>query len=91
MLLWNTVRLTVACTVLCAVLGVGAAWLVERTDLPLRRLWAVLLVLPLGVPDFVIGFGWISIDPGPARLPGGGDDHDAVALSRSSTCRSQRR
>ena len=64
MLLWNTVRLTVACTVLCAVLGVGAAWLVERSDIPLRRMWAVLLVLPLGIPDFVVGFGWVSIAPG---------------------------
>jgi iron(III) transport system permease protein len=62
-LLWNTVRLTVACTLLCAVLGVGAAWLVERTDVPLRRLWAILLVLPLGIPDFVVGFSWVSIDP----------------------------
>src|SRR5271165_761830 len=63
-LLWNTVRLAAACTVLCAVLGVGAAWLVERTTIPARRLWAVLLVLPLGIPDFVVGFGWVSIDPG---------------------------
>jgi iron(III) transport system permease protein len=62
-LLWNTVRLTLACTVLCAVLGVGAAWCVERTTLPARRLWAIVLVLPLGVPDFVVGFGWVSIDP----------------------------
>jgi iron(III) transport system permease protein len=62
-LLWNTVRLTVACTLLCALLGVGAAWLVERTELPLRRFWAVALVLPLGIPDFVVGFGWVSIDP----------------------------
>ncbi len=62
-LLWNTVRLTLACTVLCAVLGVAAAWCVERTLLPARRLWAVALVLPLGVPDFVVGFGWVSIDP----------------------------
>ena len=62
-LLWNTIRLTVACTVLCALLGVGAAWCVERTTLPARRLWAVALVLPLGVPDFVVGFGWVSIDP----------------------------
>ena len=37
---------------------------VERTDVPLRRLWAVLLVLPLGIPDFVVGFGWVSIAPG---------------------------
>jgi iron(III) transport system permease protein len=63
-LLWNTVRLTAACTVLCAVLGVAAAWCVERTTIPLRRLWAVALVLPLGIPDFVVGFGWISIEPG---------------------------
>jgi iron(III) transport system permease protein len=63
-LLWNTVRLTVACTLLCAVLGVAAAWLVERSDVPLRRVWAVLLVLPLGIPDFVVAFGWVSIAPG---------------------------
>ncbi len=62
-LLWNTVRLALACTALCAVLGVGAAWLVERTELPLRGVWAVLLVLPLGIPDFVVGFGWVSIAP----------------------------
>jgi iron(III) transport system permease protein len=63
-LLWNTARLAVACTLLCAAIGVGAAWCVERTSLPARRLWAVLLVLPLGIPDFVIGFGWVSIAPG---------------------------
>jgi iron(III) transport system permease protein len=62
-LLWNTLRLTLACTALCALLGVAAAWCVQRTTLPARRLWAVALVLPLGVPDFVIGFGWVSIDP----------------------------
>jgi iron(III) transport system permease protein len=63
-LLWNSVRLTFACTILCAVLGVGAAWCVERTALPARRLWAVLLVAPLGIPDFVVGFGWVSLEPG---------------------------
>ncbi len=63
-LLWNSLRLAVACTLLCAALGVGAAWLVERSDVPARRLWAVLLVLPLGIPDFVVSFGWVSIDPG---------------------------
>ena len=60
-LLWNTVRLTVVVTALCAVVGTGAAWLVERTDLPGRRVWAVLLVVPLAIPDFVISFGWASL------------------------------
>jgi iron(III) transport system permease protein len=63
-LIWNTVRLTVAVTAACAVLGVAVAWCIERTDLPWRRFWAVVLVLPLAMPDFVIGYGWISIDSG---------------------------
>jgi iron(III) transport system permease protein len=61
MLLWNTVRLTVVVTVLCAVIGTAAAWLVERTDLPGRRVWAVLLVIPLAIPDFVVAFGWFTL------------------------------
>ena len=60
-LLWNTVRLAVVVTALCAVLGTGTAWLVERTDLPGRRVWAVLLVVPLAIPDFVVSFSWSSL------------------------------
>jgi iron(III) transport system permease protein len=62
-LLWNTVRLALVSTVLCAAIGVAGAWCVERTSLPGRRVWAVLLVLPLGIPDFVVGFGWVSLEP----------------------------
>jgi iron(III) transport system permease protein len=60
-LLWNTVRLTVVVTLLCAVIGTGTAWLVERTNLPGRRIWAVLLVVPLAIPDFVVAFGWFTL------------------------------
>jgi iron(III) transport system permease protein len=60
-LLWNTVRLTVVVTLACAIIGTAAAWLVERTDLPGRRIWAVLLVVPLAIPDFVVSFGWSSL------------------------------
>jgi iron(III) transport system permease protein len=60
-LLWNTIRLTVVVTVACAVIGTGAAWCVERTDLPGRRVWAVLVVVPLAIPDFVVSFGWNSL------------------------------
>jgi iron(III) transport system permease protein len=60
-LLWNTVRLTVVVTALCAVIGTAAAWFVERTDLPGRRVWAVLVVVPLAIPDFVVSFGWASL------------------------------
>jgi iron(III) transport system permease protein len=60
-LLWNTVRLTAVVTVLCAIIGTAAAWFVERTDLPGRRVWAVLVVVPLAIPDFVVSFGWASL------------------------------
>jgi iron(III) transport system permease protein len=60
-LLWNTVRLTVVVTAACAVIGTGAAWFIERTDLPGRRAWAVLVVVPLAIPDFVVSFGWNSL------------------------------
>ncbi len=65
-LLWNTVRLSVVVTALCAVVGTLCAYLVERTDLPGRRLWGALLVIPFAIPDFVVGFGWTSIAPGVA-------------------------
>jgi iron(III) transport system permease protein len=61
MLLWNTVRLTVAVTALCAIIGTLCAFFVERTDLPGRRMWAVLVVLPFAIPDFVVSFGWASL------------------------------
>jgi iron(III) transport system permease protein len=60
-LLWNTVRLTAVVTLLCAAIGTAAAWFVERTDLPARRVWAVLVVVPLAIPDFVVSFGWASL------------------------------
>jgi iron(III) transport system permease protein len=62
-LLLNTGRLTLACMVLSAALGTGAAWLVERTTLPGRRIWNALLAAPLAVPAFVTSFGWVSITP----------------------------
>ncbi len=62
-LLWNTVSLSVVSTALCALLGVASAWCVERTRLPGARAWAVALVLPLGIPDFVVGYSWVSIRP----------------------------
>lgn len=38
------------------VLGSCTAWVVARTDVPLRRLWAVALVLPLVLPSYIGAF-----------------------------------
>jgi iron(III) transport system permease protein len=62
-LLRNTVVLSLLVVAISACLGVAAAWGTERTALPLRRLWTVLLVLPVAIPDFVVGFAWHSIAP----------------------------
>jgi len=60
-LLVNTTKLVAGGMVASAVLGTAAAWLVERTDLPLRRVWHVLLAAPLAVPAFVVSYGWVSL------------------------------
>jgi iron(III) transport system permease protein len=62
-LLANTLALVVCTSVCCGVLGVAAAWFIERTDLPGRRLWAVLVVVPLAIPAFVTSFAWVSLTP----------------------------
>ncbi|MDP2659687.1 MAG: iron ABC transporter permease [Dehalococcoidia bacterium] len=56
----NTSLLALSVTVATSALGIALAWLTVRTDLPLRRLWTVLLALPLAVPSYVGGFVLIS-------------------------------
>lgn len=68
-LLANTLLLVLTCTLGCILIGLGAAWLVERTDLPGRRFWAAALVAPLAVPAFVNGYAWASLVPRFEGLP----------------------
>lgn len=62
-LLFNTVALVVITVPLCVVIGVGVAWLVERTDLPARGFWRPLFVAPLAVPAFVNSYAWVGVIP----------------------------
>jgi iron(III) transport system permease protein len=41
-------------------LGLPLAWLTTRTDLPGRRLWTVLTVVPLAVPSYVMALGFVA-------------------------------
>ena len=52
-LVGNTVLLVGLVTGAALVLGVPLAWLVTRTDLPGRRVWAVAAALPLVIPSYV--------------------------------------
>ncbi|MCG8347135.1 MAG: iron ABC transporter permease [Chloroflexales bacterium] len=49
----NTVALVATVSITTCVLGITAAWLVERTDLPGRSIWRWLLCLPLAIPGYV--------------------------------------
>ena len=63
-LLINTVGLVVAASATCAVLGTASAWLIERTDVPGRKVWRVLAVAPLAIPPFISSYAWVSLSNG---------------------------
>jgi iron(III) transport system permease protein len=63
-LLVNTIGLVVAASISCAIIGTAAAWLVERTDLPGRKVWAVLAAAPLAIPPFISSYAWVSLSNG---------------------------
>jgi iron(III) transport system permease protein len=52
----NTVLLVGGVVVAAIVVAVPTAWLVTRTDLPGRRVWAVATALPLVIPSYVAAF-----------------------------------
>lgn len=52
-LLANTLILTLAVTCGTSVLGVGMAWLTERTNMPGRKVFRWLLALPLAIPAYI--------------------------------------
>ena len=78
-LMRNTLMLMAGVTLACMALGVSLAWLLERSDLPGRRLWGVILCLPFAVPAFVSGFTWVSLSP---RFEGLGGAILVMSLSK---------
>ncbi|HEX6311684.1 MAG TPA: iron ABC transporter permease, partial [Acidimicrobiia bacterium] len=64
--LQRTLVLAATVALSTAVVGTAAAWLVSRTDLPARRLFRVLLALPLVIPSFVGALALVA-----AFAPGG--------------------
>lgn len=60
-LLLNTISLIIAASLATAVIGTAAAWLVERTDLPGRDVWSVLIAAPLAIPPFITSYAWVSM------------------------------
>jgi iron(III) transport system permease protein len=59
-ILGRSALLVATVTTLSVAIAVPIAWLTVRTDLPLRRLWAVLTALPLVIPSYVGAFLVVS-------------------------------
>lgn len=55
-ILLRSVTLVISVTFLSIILAVPLAWLTVRTNIPLRRLWGIVTILPLIMPSYVAGF-----------------------------------
>jgi iron(III) transport system permease protein len=60
-LLAHSVLVALVASPLAGAIGVTSAWFIERTNVPLRRLWTLLAVAPLTMPLFVTSYAWASI------------------------------
>lgn len=55
-LIWNTLKLMAGVGIAVLILGTGLAWLVTMYRFPGRAIFEWLLILPLAVPTYVMGF-----------------------------------
>jgi iron(III) transport system permease protein len=75
----STVSLGAAVAAASAVIGTALAWLTTRSDLPLRRFWAVAAALPLVYPSYIAAAALVA-----AVAPGGFVDELVPGLGSSS-------
>jgi iron(III) transport system permease protein len=57
----NTLVFAIGATGIALVISIGLAWLVERTDLPGRRVIFVLVIAAIGVPTIITGISWVLL------------------------------
>ncbi len=60
-LIGRTLLLATLATIWALILGVPPAWILTRTDLPGRRLFRALAVLPLAIPPYIGAFTYIML------------------------------
>ncbi len=57
--LWNTLGFSAVTVVVAMTCGISASWLVERTDLPGKRLVFFFMTVGLLIPTFFMAMGWV--------------------------------
>ena len=56
--LGTTVMLSALGTIITLTIAVLFAWLIERTDMPLRNLAWILILIPMAIPGVLFALGW---------------------------------
>ena len=59
--------LMISVTTLSSIIAIPLAWITARTYLPFRKIWIILIMLPLVIPSYVGAYLFLSVF-GPAGL-----------------------
>lgn len=59
--LWNSLTVSLLGTAGATALGVLLAWLVARTDIPFKRFWRSILIVPYLIPPFIGAIAWVYL------------------------------
>lgn len=60
-LLWNTLRLMFGVLFISSVIAFPLAWLTTRTSMRGKRIWALVGVLPLAIPSYLMAYAILSM------------------------------
>jgi len=63
-LLANSLLLAIAVSLSAMLIGTAQAWIAVRSNLPGRKVFAVLAALPLAIPTYVAAYSWVAVIPG---------------------------
>ena len=63
-LLANSLVLAIAVSLSAMLIGTLQAWIAVRSNLPGRKVFAVLAALPLAIPSYVAAYSWVAVIPG---------------------------
>lgn len=58
---WNSVKFALGGSALAFVIGTALAWMNERTNTPMRRLFFALSIVPLIIPSILFTISWIML------------------------------
>jgi iron(III) transport system permease protein len=63
-LLANSLLLAIAVSLSAMLIGTLQAWIAVRSNLPGKKVFAVLAALPLAIPSYVAAYSWVAVIPG---------------------------